>query len=219
MAVETSNIQPSLSDLRRWILKEVAGCKIDDEKCQIYTYSSYQGCILVLEALAKKILGISGQAIGNNPTRAEGLGCAGERDFTEERKIALKKVTSGDFDQSRYEGELQRLKAEEDFVNRLMKDYDPAAWAKVLELKEILCRLAMSLHRAGLVEFNVDGVVATEYEQRDKELGGTGSSPLEGSVGPTLKGLQAVGAQRWPVPRKRQRSGTHRFDEEVELPR
>ena len=217
MAVSINDVQPPIQDMRRWILKEAAGCAIDDEKAKVYEYS-FQSCVLFLNALAKKILGIYGQGIGNDPRRAVELGFSNEqRDFTEERKKIVNDPMLSPADKR---GKLEILRGEEQFANRLANEYDPTAWQKVIELEEILERLAMSLERAGLVITNVDNLVPEAAAQREKqEYGGDGKIPCRRTVEITTKGLQCVGSQRWPMPKKKQRPGTHRFDEDVEVPK
>lgn len=219
MAVEVKDVEISLRDMEKYILREAAGCRMDDEKAQVFTYS-YQSCVLVLQALAKKILGIDGLGIGNNPTRAQALGYSdAPRDFTEERKQALVSLQRGEISEGVYQSKLELIQREEAFANRVAAEQDPQAWAKVLELTEILSRRAMALARIGLLDYNVDSLVATEFELQDREAGGSGKSPMEGSVTITDKGRGVVGSQRWPVPRKKQRMGVSRIDEDLELPK
>ena len=215
MTVELKKVDISIRDMDRAILVEAMGCDSENLKAQAFTYS-YGEVVLILEALAKKMLGIYGVAVGNSPERAAKLGVSNEkRDFAEERKKARKTAAN----KAQLKVILERLSVEEKFVNKLEADFDPVAWAKIGELKEILCRRAMALHRAGLVEYNVDNVVADEAEQREKLQGGTGRVPMEGSVSLTEKGARCVSTQRWPVLRRRQRSDAHQFDYDVEIPR
>jgi hypothetical protein len=216
MPVDINDVQPDIQDLRKWILKEAAGCAIDDEKAKVYQYS-FQSCVLFLNALAKKILGIYGQGIGNDPRRAIELGISNERDFTAERLQIARDPSLSPADKR---GRLEILRGEEQFANRLKAEHDPHAWNKVIELEDILERLAMSLERGGFVITNVDNLVPEAAAQREKqEYGGDGKIPCRRTVEITQKGLQCVGSQRWPVPKKKQRPGTHRFDEDVEVVR
>jgi hypothetical protein len=216
MPVELNDVQPDVQEMRKWILREAAGCRLDDEKAQIYEYS-YQSCVLFLNALAKKILGIYGISIGNDPRRAIELGFSNERDFTEERRRIVNDSSLSPADKR---SRLEILRGEEQFANKLASEYDPQAWNKVIELENILERLAMSLERAGLVVTNVDHLVPEAAAQREKqEYGGDGKIPCRRTVEITAKGLQCVGSHKWPVPKKKQRPGTHRFDEDVEVPR
>jgi hypothetical protein len=95
--------------------------------------------------------------------------------------------------------------------------FDSDAWNAVNSLTEDLSHRAMALHRAGLVQFNVDNIVADEAEQRDKLQGGTGASPMEGSVVLTEKGKRCVSAQRFPKLKKRQRADAEKIDYDVEV--
>lgn len=214
MPVEVNDVQPDLRDIDKWILREAAGCRLDDEKAQIYEYS-FQSCVLFLNALAKKILGIYGIAIGNDPRRAIELGFSNERDFNDERKRLLNDpMASPEFKRAG----LERLAHEERFANKLAAEHDPVAWQKVIELEEVLERRAMALERAGLVNTNVDNLVPDAVAQKEKqEYGGDGKIPCRRTVEVTSKGLRCVGAQRWPTVKQRQRPGTHRFDEDVEV--
>lgn len=215
MPVDTVDIQPDLRDLDRWILREAAGCRLDDEKAQIFDYS-YQSCVLFLNALAKKILGIYGLSIGNDPRRAAEMGFSdAARDFTEERRRLLSDPSlSPDYKRSG----LERLKHEEAFANKLANEYDPRAWQKVIELEDILERRAMALERAGLVTTNVDNLVPDAVAQKEKqEYGGDGKIPCRRTVEITQKGLRCVGSMTWPTVKKVQRPGTSRFDQDVEV--
>lgn len=219
MPVETKKVEISLRDMEKYILREAAGCRMDDEKAQVFTYS-YQSCVLILMALAKRILGIEGQGIGNNPTRAANLGYSdAPRDFLEERKQALVSLQRGEITEEMYKSKKELLDREEAFANRLKAEQDPQAWAQVLELTEVLSRRAMALARIGLVDYNIDSLVATEFELQDREAGGSGKAPMEGAVTITDKGRAIVGSQRWPVRAKKQRTGVSRFDEDLELPK
>lgn len=215
MPADLIDIQPDLRDIDKWILREACGCKLDDEKAQIYEYS-FQSCVLFLNALAKKILGIYGVSIGNDPRRAVELGFSDSaRDFTEERKRV---VNDPNFSLDRKKNELERLRHEEAFANKLANEWDPVAWQKVIELEEILERRAMALERAGLVTTNVDNLVPDAVAQKEKqEYGGDGKIPCRRTVEITGKGLRCVGAMNWPVVKKVQRPGTHRFDQDVEV--
>lgn len=214
MPVEVVDVQPDLRDLDKWILREACGCKLDDEKAQVYEYS-FQSCVLFLNALAKRILGIYGIAIGNDPRRAIELGFSNERDFTEERKRLLNDPLQSP--EMKRAG-LERLRHEEGFANKLANEFDPVAWQKVIELEEILERRAMALERAGLVTTNVDDLVPDAVAQKEKqEYGGDGKIPCRRTVAITSKGLRVVGAMKWPTVKKHQRPGTHRFDEDVEV--
>jgi hypothetical protein len=222
MPVEIADVQPDLRDLDKYILREAAGCRLDDEKAQVFDYS-WSSCILMLNALAKKILGIYGVSIGNNPLRPAQLGFSNERDFIGERKQIVARA-EGDIAVHGKEGAkermvaaLQNLDHEEGFANKLAAEYDPVAWRKVLELQGILYRRALALERAGLVNTNIDGVAPEAAVMKDKEEGGEGKLPYDGSVEITLKGLQCVSSQKWPRVKRKQRSGTHRFDEDVEV--
>lgn len=223
MPVEIQDIQPDLRDVDKWILREAAGCKLDDDKAQVYEYS-WSNCILMLNALAKKILGIYGVAIGNNPLRPAQLGFSNDRDFTGERKQIVANaerdiaVFGKEGAEARMKAALENLEHEERFGNKLASEYDPIAWRKVLELQEVLYRRALALERAGLVSTNVDGVAHESAILKDKEEGGDGRYPYDGSVEITMKGLKCVASQKWPVVKKKQRTGTHRFDEDVEVP-
>jgi len=215
VTVELKKVSLSLSDLDRAILLESYGCSFDDVKAKIFKYS-YSECVLVLQALAKKLLGIDGLAIGNNPQRAEKLGLSsGERDFTEERRRA-KKDMKGRVELKSF---LNRLDIEEKFVKKLASEFDGDAWNAVNETTEILSRRAMALHRAGVVVYNVGNMAADEAEQRDKLQGGTGEAPMEGSVALTEKGARCVSTQRFPVIKRRQKADSHPFDYDVELPK
>ena len=222
MAVETVDIQPDLREIDKYILRESAGCALDDEKAQVYEYS-YSNCILMLNALAKKILGIYGVAIGNNPLRPAQLGFSNERDFTAERKQIVAKaevdvaIHGKAGAEERLSAALQNLQSDENFANKLAAEYDPVAWRKVLELQEVLYRRAMALERAGLVTTNVDGVAPEAAVMKDVEDGGDGKLPYDGSVEITQKGLRCVASQKWPTVKKNQRSGVHRFDQDVEV--
>lgn len=214
MPVDINDVQPDLRLLDRWILMESAGCRLDDEKAKVYTYS-FQSCVLFLNALAKKILGIYGVSIGNDPRRAMELGFSNERDFTEDRKRI---INDPSLDPETKRGHLDRIKHEEAFANRLANEYDPVAWAKVIELEEVLERRAMALERAGLVITNVDDLVPDAVAQKEKQdFGGDGKIPCRRTVQITPKGLHCVGSQKWPTVKKSQRPGTHRFDEDVEI--
>jgi len=215
MTVELKKVNLSLSELDRAILLEAYGCSFDNEKAQVFKYS-YSECILVLQALAKKMLGIDGVAIGNNPQRAEKLGLSnGVRDFAEERRRAKKDMSKNKAELKSF---LERLQKEEDFVKKISAEFDGAAWNAVNELTEILSRRAMALHRAGLVIYNVGNIAADEAEQRDKLQGGTGDAPMEGSVALTEKGARCVSTQRFPKIKRRQRGDAHQFDYDVEIP-
>jgi hypothetical protein len=215
MPIELKKINLSLSEMDRAILLESYGCSFDDIKAKAFKYS-YSECVLVLQALAKKMLGIDGVAIGNNPQRAEKLGLSsGTRDFAEERRRAKKDMK----DKATLDSFMQRLKKEEDFVKQLADAFDGPAWNAVNELTEILSRRAMALHRAGFVVYNVSNMAADEAEQRDKLQGGTGEAPMEGSVALTEKGARCVSTQRFPVIKRRQRADAHQFDYDVELPK
>ncbi len=222
MPVTVADIQPDLRELDKWILREAAGCKLDDEKATVYVYS-WNACILMVNALAKKILGIYGMDIGNNPMRPSQLGFSNERDFTEERRRIAEKaqvderILGPEVAKGHADAALQNLEHEERFANQLAARQDPQAWAKVLELQEVIYRRAMALERAGLVSTNIDGVAPEAAIQRDKEEGGDGRLPYDGSVEITQKGLRCVAAQKWPTVKKKQRTGTHRFDEDVEV--
>ena len=215
MPVDVAEVQPDLRELDRWILLESAGCAIDDEKAHVYEYS-YQSCVLFLNALAKKILGIYGVAIGNDPRRAVELGFYdGERDFAGERKQIVNDPSKST-DAKR--AGLERLRHEEGFANKLANEYDPVAWKKVIELEEVLERRAMALERAGLVNTNVDNLVPDAVAQKEKqEYGGDGKIPCRRTVEITPRGLRCVGAQKWPTVKKSQRPGTSRFDEDIEV--
>ena len=214
MPVDINYVEPSLRDLEKWILREAAGCQLDDEKAQIFEYS-YDNCTLFLNALAKKILGIYGVAIGNDPRRAIELGFSNERDFTEERKRILNDPMKSPNEKK---ASLERLKHEEAFANDLASKYDPAAWKEVIKLEDILERRSMALERAGLVTTNVDDLVPDAVAQKEKQEYGTdGKIPCRRTVAITPRGLRCVGAGKWPTPKKNQRSGTHRYDEDVEV--
>jgi len=213
MAVELKRVSLSLSEMDRAILLESFGCSFDDIKAKVFKYS-YSECILVLQALAKKMLGLEGVAIGNNPQRAEKLGLSnGTRDFKEERRRARK-----DMNKIQFASFTQRLDKEEAFVKKLDAEFEGPAWDAVNELTEILSRRAMALHRASLVVYNVGNMSADEAEQRDKLQGGTGEAPMEGSVALTEKGARCVSTQRFPKLKKRQRGDAHQFDYDVEIP-
>jgi len=214
MPVEVNDVQPDLREIDKWILREACGCKLDDEKAQVYEYS-FQSCVLFLNALAKRILGIYGISIGNDPRRAIELGFSNERDFTEERKRLINDPLQTP-DAKR--AGLERLRHEEGFSNKLAREYDPVAWQKVIDLEEVLERRAMALERAGLVNTNVDNLVPDAVAQKEKqEYGGDGKIPCRRTVEVTSKGLRCVGAMKWPTVKKNQRPGTHRFDEDVEV--
>lgn len=206
-------VQPDLRDLDKWILREAAGCRLDDEKAQVFDYS-FQNCVLFLNALAKKILGIYGVAIGNDPRRAQELGFSNERDFNAERKATINSPMSTEMKKST----LERLMHEERFANKLIAEHDARAWEKVIELEDILERRAMALERAALVTTNVDDLVPDEVAQKEaKEFNSDGKIPCRRTVEITTKGLRCVGSQNWPTVKKNQRPNTHRFDQDVEV--
>jgi len=213
MAVEFKKPVLSLSELDRAVMIEAYGCSFDDKLAKTFKFS-YGECVLILAALARKMLNLSGIDLGNNPQRAERLGLStGTRDFKEERRRAKK-----DMNKAQFASFTQRLDKEETFVKDLDTRFDGPAWAAVNELTEILSRRAMALHRAGLVTFNIGNLGADEAEQRDKLQGGTGEAPMEGSVALTEKGARCVSTQRFPKLKKRQRGDAHQFDYDVELP-
>jgi hypothetical protein len=215
MGVEIKKVEPDLRLVDRWILLESAGCQLDNEKAQIYEYS-FQSCVLFLNALAKKILGIYGIAIGNDPRRAAELGLATTRDFTEDRKKIVNDPTKSPEEKR---NALENLRHEEQFANKLASEYDAEAWQAVIELEQVLERRAMSLERAGLVETNVDDLVPEAVALKEKQEYGTdGKIPCRRTVAITSKGLKCISQQKWPVPKKKQRPGVSRFDEDVEVP-
>lgn len=211
MGVVVKPYQPDIKEMDRAIMKEAAGCAYDDEKARVYTYS-YSHCVLMLLALAKKMLGIFGEQIGNNPTRD---GANAKRDFNEERERIVKNPAFSDNEKA---GRLDALKNEENFANDLAAKFNPEAWHAVLELKDILMRRGFALERAGLVKMNVDGLVAEEFAKAQRDATGKEPEvPCDGAVEITPKGLRCVASQTWPTFKERQRTGAHRFDYDVEV--
>jgi hypothetical protein len=214
MGVEVKDFQMSLAEIDRAILLEAAGCSYDDKMAHTYDNLSYQECVLMLPALARKILGLTDVRIGNNPERAQRLGYSMDPQDYEAKHAAVDAMPiSAAEKKNRHE----ILEEEKKSVDKVMQDYDPEAWGHLNRLTRILTRRAMALERAGFVEANIDTIVADAAEQRDRELGGDGAVPMEGSVVIKQKGLHAIGSQRWPMVKKVQKAGTHRFDYDVEM--
>jgi len=206
----------SIEEMDKAILKEAAGCSIDDVAAKTYTYT-YEGCTLFLGALAKKLLGIYGMAIGNDPRRAAQLGFSNERDFAGERERLLKDTTIAP---DRKSADLERFAAEERFANKLQNEFDPEAWHAVIELFNELYRRAQALERAQLVRMNVDHLVPEAVAQREAEqYGGDGKIPCDGTVEITERGLRCVSGQKWPSrkPGHKQRPGAQLIDYDVEV--
>ena len=211
MGVVVKPYQPDIKEMDRAILKEAAGCAYDDEKARVYEYS-YSHCVLMLLALAKKMLGIFGEQIGNNPTRG---GATDQRDFNEERERITKNPSYTDAEKA---GRLDGLKHEEAFANDLMQKFNPEAWRAVLELEVVLMRRGFALERAGLLRMNIHGLVAEEFAKGMRDATGKEPEvPCDGAVEITPKGLRCVSSQTWPTFKERQRAGTHRFDYDVEV--
>jgi hypothetical protein len=214
MTVEIKKPHMSIEEMDKAILREAAGCSHDDDKAKVYEYS-YQSCVLFLSALAKKLLGIFGIAIGNDPRRALQLGFSNSRDFHGERERLMRDEIPHD----RRKAELDRLRIEEQFATKLSNEFDGPAWEAVIELFDQLYRRSMALERAGLVRMNVDNLVPEAAAQREVEqYGGDGKIPCDGTVEITSKGLRAIASQKWPKIKQKQRPGTQACDQDVEVP-
>lgn len=213
MTVEIKEPQIDLREIDKWLLKEAAGCAIDDSNAHQYTYE-YADCVLILDALSKKILGIYGVNIGNDPTRAIKLGMSNKpMDYEKSRA----EINSSSLDDEKKQIQLELIKNQEVFAKKLEAETDPHAWACVKKLTKILESRALALERAGLLTCNVEGVAPEEAVRRDIEENGDGKFPMSGAVAITAKGIKCVSTQTWPTVKLKQRRGVDRVDEDVEV--
>lgn len=208
---QVSDIQPDIEDIDKWILKESAGCAIDDDKAQVFEYT-HGGCVLYANALAKKIVGLWNVPIGNDPRRNASLGAA---PFDFDKMQADAEAVK---DPVVREGRIAEVKRQHEYCEQVDSQYDAEAWQKVIQLEDIIKRRAMALERAGLVNTNVDHLVPDAAIQKEREQGGDGKVPAEGTIEITIKGTRCVAAQRWPRLKQRQLRSAERFDYEVEIP-
>lgn len=223
MSVECKSIDSvDLRTLERAILKEAAGCSFEDEKALIYT--TYD-VVLHATALAKKLLGVWGVEIGNDPRQSARYALDREARFNYERELA-KLVRDGN---EHYATQVKQLQKRRDDFDRADAAYDADAWHKVITLEDRIKRRAYALSRCwapatrnyvALVNVNISDLVPVAVMEVEVRQGNpSGGVPWDGTIQATDVGLYVVSQAKWPQVRSNQRPGTHPLDQELELVR
>jgi len=211
MPVQLNKVQPDVRMIEMAILKEAAGCSYEDTQVRSYNYSMLSGVVLHLNALAKRMLGIYGQAIGNDPRREHQMQGVSYRDWSAERAAV-------DRDDNPHRAQqVADLERDIERSNRLAAEFDREAWDAVLELEEVLKRRAMALTRTNppLLAFSQDDL-PNEVALTEKQLGGKMNMPSENTVEITREGVRFLGSGKRLIPAKNQLSQS-RFDEDLEI--
>lgn len=211
MPVEVKKPEHDLRTLEMAILRESAGCSYENAKVQTFNYGMLDGVVLHLNALAKKLLGIYGVAIGNDPRRAQRMSGVSYRDWDAERAQIDRS------DNPWREQQLKELQFDKERADRLAAEFDGAAWEAVSELEEVLKRRAMALARTvpPLLEFAQDDL-PNEVVFQEKQLGGKLNMPNESMVQITRDGLRFLATGKALKPKPNQHSPS-RMDDDLEI--
>lgn len=211
MSVQINKAQHDLRTLEMAILRESAGCSYENEKVQTFNYGMLDGVVLHLNALAKKLLGIYGVAIGNDPRRALRMSGVSYRDWDAE-KAQIDRP-----DNPWREQQLKELQFDRERADRVASEFDAEAWEAVTELEEVLKRRAMALSRTvpPLLEFAQDDL-PNEVVYAEKQLGGKLNMPSESMVQITREGLRFLATGKALLPKPNQHSPS-RMDEDLEI--
>lgn len=212
--MSTQTAMPDLRTIEKAILLESAGCAFEHERVTLLPYAATQGVILHPNALAKKLLGIWGIGIGNDPRREASMPNIQYRDWKAEQADIER-----DPDPVAREQRLKEFRFDKERSDRIAAEFDGAKWDAVIDLEDVIRRRAMALSRMKppLVEYACDEWLPPEVQMTEKTLGGDGSIPNENQIQITRDGYRFLGTGKQLRPKAQQRDGTHRFDEELEI--
>lgn len=212
MTTDVKNIEPDLRMIEMALLRESAGCSYEDQLVRTFNYGMLSGVILHCGALAKRLIGLWGIAIGNDPRRDMMPGVS-QRDWSDERA----KIDRDD--NPHREIQLRELQQDIERAQNVASLYDAEAWNKVIELEEIIKRRAMALARMDppLLEYAVDDWLPDEVMATEKNLGNPNPSiPNENSVQITRDGLRFLASGKRLIPKKNKRYPS-RFDDDLAI--
>lgn len=203
--------QPDLRLIERAILFESAGC--DFEQASNQAHALQTEVVLHLGALSKKLLGIFGKAIGNDPRRAASVAGAKERDWDAERKAIMDRK-----DNLHRDTQISELEADISRAKSIDAAYDKGAWDAQIELEDIVQRRAMALARMEppLLDYAIDDYLPDEVVAGERNRGNAaGSIPNDKLVQITRAGIRFLGTGKKLGPKPAKRPGQDRFDEDL----
>lgn len=193
-------------EIEKAILREAAGCAAEDDKNQVFGLDA-PDVLLILQALAKRLLGLFGEDLGTSPmNQMRGK----KRDFDQERA----KLDRAD---PAYETMLAELRDAEEEAKAIDARYNPDAWRAVLELEGRLRCRAKALERVGLVQTDVDDLAPPQAAEKYASEGFSPKIPLVGTVRITEKGMAFLARGATLRRARKQPRGADVLTEDVEV--
>lgn len=204
MPVEIKEPSIDLRSIERAILLEAAGTLGEDYKAAMYG-QNIEVC-LHINALTKKLLGIYGVAIGNDPARDAQLGLGSAPDFNGERDKINARFDRGEIGKEMRNAQLRDVDKDEQRHIRLQSEFDAQAWQIVKKWDNILRKRAMALTKVWqdgqeveLIELNIEGFVPDEVKAAAPE---SAEVPWEDTVRITPAGLNFLASNKRLRPRR-----------------
>lgn len=191
----------SIRELELAILREARAATMEDKNIATYGSVETGGCVLYSVALSKKLLSINGVGIGSDPRKKEQLPVGEKIQWADEYQRHCARYTQDlpefkDWTQEQRKQAIKDAKAQVDrtreWAEQADAEFDPDAWAKVLEVNDWISRRCKALDVLGLVIW--EGVtdlpqeLANMPENRLPE--GFRNLPGIGTLQPTLKGMR-----------------------------
>lgn len=204
MAVQVRPLTLSIRELELSILREARAATQEDGLIAKYGSNETGGCVLYSIALSKKLLGLHGVGLGTDPRKKEQLPIGEQIDWDDEYHRHASRYMADKSDdpniqamtQEQRKEAIKHAKAQVDrtreWAEQADAEYDPDAWAKVLEVNDWISRRCKQLDVLGLVIW--EGVtdlpqeLANMPENRLPE--GFRSMPGIGTLQPTLAGMR-----------------------------